>query len=463
MATVYVGRPLRLPRAVAIKQLRPEFSQDRALVAMFLDEVQLLSRVRHKNVVAPIEHIEQDGEHFIVMEYVDGASLARLCAASPEPLRPALASRLVSDVLAGLAAAHEALDPDGQPLGIVHRDVSPHNILVGTDGAARLADFGVAKAAWRAHVTQHGELKGKPGYMAPEQLLGKPVDRRADVYAAGIVLAELLIEPVRNEVRPERASLAFAEEKVRLLTTRLEGLESRLRAVVMKALASEPEQRFRDAQSMARALMDAAPPARDDEVSVWVARSGEVELARQRRAIDELDRRVAELADEAARERLVPEPARDRATDAPSNLSLEPGKQRNTVTLASVLIGGAALALLVSLLVMLAVSHGFTPQPARQSREHSSAPSSPHPSDGTLPAKQSSPLAPSVSMNLDSAMPPTLPSLPATTAPTRSQPTSRTTAPRPHSSLRAPAPSASASAPTVGQQDYDPVDDPLRH
>lgn len=459
MATVYVGRPLRLPRAVAIKQLRPEFSQDRALVAMFLDEVQLLSRVRHKNVVAPIEHIEQDGEHFIVMEYVDGASLSRLCAASAEPLAPSIASRLVSDVLAGLAAAHEALDPNGQPLGIVHRDVSPHNILVGSDGAARLADFGIAKAAWRAHVTQHGELKGKPGYMAPEQLLGKAIDRRADLYAAGIVLAELLIEPVTSDVRPERASLAFAEEKVRLLTQRLDDLESPLRAVLMKALASEPEQRFRDAQSMARALMDAAPPARDDEVSAWVARSGEVELARQRRAIDELDRSVAELADAAAYERFVPERARDGATDAPSNLTLAPGKQPKTVALASVLIGGAALALLVSLLVVRALAPRLIAQSLRQSPEHSSTPPSPHPSDAVLATKLA---APSVPMNLDSTLPPSLPSSSATPALTRSQSPPRIAAPRPHGSARAPAPTPPASAPAVGKPDYDPVDDPIR-
>src|SRR5688572_8220353 len=129
MATVYLGRPATLPRVVAVKQLRPEMARDQTFVRMFLDEAQLLCRIRHKNVAPPIDCFQHAGEFFIVMEYVHGQSLSQLLAAGGLP--PALASKIMSDVLTGLDAAHDAVDCAGQPLGLVHRDVSPHNILVG--------------------------------------------------------------------------------------------------------------------------------------------------------------------------------------------------------------------------------------------------------------------------------------------------------------------------------------------
>jgi serine/threonine-protein kinase len=295
MATVHLGRPIELPRAVALKQLRPELSHDRAFVTMFLDEIQLLSRVRHKNVVAPIEHVHLDGELYIVMEYIEGASLAELCAGLDHPVPERIASRIVSDVLAGLGAAHDALDPAGQPLGIVHRDISPHNVLVGTDGAARLADFGVAKAAWRAHVTQHGERKGKPGYMAPEQRTGGALDRRADFYATGIVLGELLTGRSNTDDARRPHPTNLAEDKVQRILARLAEQRSPLEAVVARALAPDPSDRFADAKSMATAILSAVPPAHDHEVGEWVARLARSELERKRRTIEALDRFVAEL------------------------------------------------------------------------------------------------------------------------------------------------------------------------
>ncbi|HEY3667132.1 MAG TPA: serine/threonine-protein kinase, partial [Polyangiaceae bacterium] len=152
-------------------------------------------RVQHPNVVATYDVIAKGGEAFLVMEYVHGESLSALLRAArkrEQRLAPAVAVHILCDVLSGLHAAHEATDEFSEPLRLVHRDVSPQNIMVGVDGVARVLDFGIAKAAGRLQETQTGQLKGKIGYMAPEQLLGRPLDRRVDIFAAGIVLWEAI-------------------------------------------------------------------------------------------------------------------------------------------------------------------------------------------------------------------------------------------------------------------------------
>jgi serine/threonine-protein kinase len=173
---------------------------------------------------------------------------------------------------------------------MVHRDVSPHNILVGTDGAARIVDFGIAKAAWRAHVTQHGQLKGKPGYMAPEQLTMAGVDRRTDVYAAGIVLWELLVGRRLFRDQSMRRGVPFGTDwKIPRPSSVLPHLPPRLDEVVLSALSLEPKHRFPDARAMAEALMDAAPPARDAEVGAWVSVLARDELRRRGELMAELE------------------------------------------------------------------------------------------------------------------------------------------------------------------------------
>src|SRR5262249_55048455 len=151
---------------------------------MFVDEARLATRIRHPNVVPTLDVVAAEGELFVVMEYIEGEALSRLLATSPEDPRerPSLeiVSAIVCDVLHGLHAAHEAKGEGGRPLGIVHRDVSPHNVLVGTDGSARIADFGVAKAAGRLQSTLGGEIKGKLAYMAPEQLTARAVSPATD-------------------------------------------------------------------------------------------------------------------------------------------------------------------------------------------------------------------------------------------------------------------------------------------
>jgi len=288
MATVYLGRPTNLPRVVAVKQLRPEMAHDQTFVRMFLDEAQLLCRIRHKNVAPPIDCFHRAGEFFIVMEYVHGQSLSQLLKG--ERVTPGLAGKIMSDVLIGLDAAHDAVDCSGQPLGLVHRDVSPHNILVGTDGAARIVDFGIAKAAWRAHVTQHGQLKGKPGYMAPEQLRMGRVDRRTDVYAAGIVLWELLAgKRLLGDAPFHQVALVSEAREIPCPSAIARDVPRALDEVVLRALARDPDERFPDARSMAEALLDAAPHVRDFEVAAWVTARAHEELKQREELVFELE------------------------------------------------------------------------------------------------------------------------------------------------------------------------------
>ena len=190
MASVYLGRlkgAAGFERTVAIKCLHPGLTRDAETVSMLLDEAHIASRIRAPNVVPILDVISEDGEIFLVMEYVHGESLAKLvreAARRAEAIEPAIAVGITVDFLRGLHAAHEARADDGSPLGIVHRDVSPQNVMVGADGVSRIVDFGIAKAATRAQTTQEGQIKGKLGYMAPEQLRSEPVDGRTDSFAA---------------------------------------------------------------------------------------------------------------------------------------------------------------------------------------------------------------------------------------------------------------------------------------
>jgi eukaryotic-like serine/threonine-protein kinase len=199
MATVHLARAVGaggFERLVAIKVMHPGLSDDPEFSAMFLDEARVAARIRHPNVVGTVDVQEGQDGLFLVMEYVEGPSLAAITRALGKKrarLPIGLALRIVVDALLGLHAAHEQTGPDGEPLNIVHRDVSPQNILVGVDGQTKITDFGVARAEARLSSTRRGEVKGKLAYMCPEQVRTEPIDRRADVYAAGVVLWELLV------------------------------------------------------------------------------------------------------------------------------------------------------------------------------------------------------------------------------------------------------------------------------
>jgi serine/threonine protein kinase len=200
MAAVYLGRlvgPAGFSRVVAVKRLHEQYAQDPAFVSMFLDEARIAARIRHPNVVPTLDVVFEQGELFLVLEYVEGEPLSGLIRKAAErgervPLPIVLA--VFIHVLQGLDAAHEATDDAGRPLGIIHRDVSPQNVIVGTDGVARVLDFGVAKAAGRVHHTKSGATKGKIAYMAPEQIvLRDPLTRAVDIYSTSVMLWETLV------------------------------------------------------------------------------------------------------------------------------------------------------------------------------------------------------------------------------------------------------------------------------
>jgi eukaryotic-like serine/threonine-protein kinase len=304
MATVHLGRLVGLAgfsRTVAIKRLHPHLAQDREFSSMFLDEARLAARVRHPNVVPVLDVLSADGEILIVMEYVRGVTLSSVIrAALTEGSRPGrgdsthaagvpldVASAILTGVLHGLQAAHDAKDDTGRPLQIVHRDVSPQNVLIGLDGVARVLDFGVAKAEGRLQTTREGTVKGKLAYMPPEQLRGS-VDRRTDVYSAGVVLWESLT------LRRLFVGDGEAEILTALLTAEIPPpsrlaahVPAALDAIVLKALSRSPEGRFASARDMALALEAAVPPAGATRVAEWVADLSGGALSR--RAQDVLD------------------------------------------------------------------------------------------------------------------------------------------------------------------------------
>jgi serine/threonine-protein kinase len=307
MATVYLGRLLGavgFSRTVAIKCLHTQFAADPSFVAMFTDEARLAARINHANVVQTLDIVNANGELFLVMDYVRGASLARLLrGANPVPLPIVVA--VIAGVLRGLDAAHEAKSERGEPLSIVHRDVSPQNIMVGNDGVPRLLDFGVAKAVGRLQKTGDGELKGKLSYMAPEQLMNERVGREADIYAAGVVLWESIARRVLFHADSEGAivkmivfgnySPASAHRPPSRDETRAE--LSAIDDVVRHALARKPEDRFPTAAAMAAALEAVVPPASPTQVAAWVRGVAGDELDAQARL-------VASVEGDSARMRL---------------------------------------------------------------------------------------------------------------------------------------------------------------
>ena len=276
MATVHLARmrgALGFARTVAIKRLHPHLAQDPEFASMLLDEAHLAARIRHPNVVSTLDVVAQGDELFLVMEYVNGEPLSRLRGESRLPLP--VASAIVCDLLLGLHAAHEALSESGKPLGIVHRDVSPQNVLVGLDGVARVADFGVAKAASRIATTRDGTVKGKLHYMAPEQIQLRAVDRRADIYAAGVVAWESFAGQ-RLFVADDAAAViaaVLAGPPQSLRTTRSDVPEA-LASVVERALAFRPSDRFSTALEMAKEMERAMPPAPRHAVAEWLAAVG---------------------------------------------------------------------------------------------------------------------------------------------------------------------------------------------
>jgi tRNA A-37 threonylcarbamoyl transferase component Bud32 len=280
-ATVHLGRlmgPAGFSKTVAVKRMHENVSRDPEIAAMFIDEARISARIRHPNVVAATDLLALDGETFLIMEYVHGESLAALndgLRSRGRRMPIEVAVHVMRDVLNGLHAAHEALDEVGESLSLVHRDVSPHNIIVGIDGTARVLDFGIAKALGRLQDTHTGQVKGKLSYMAPEQLMGTPLDRRVDVFAAGVVLWETLMgRRLFVADNPGHVVQRVLTETVPSLDTFLPELSHSLVRAVARATERDREKRFASAAEFARELENAAEMVSARAVGEWVRAAG---------------------------------------------------------------------------------------------------------------------------------------------------------------------------------------------
>jgi serine/threonine-protein kinase len=225
MSRVYLAvsrGPVGFNKLVVVKQLRPEMAFDREFVTMFIDEARIAARLSHPNVVQTYEVVEDGGQYLLAMEYLEGRTLAEILHRTGRANMP-LEEHLwiLTQVLGGLHYAHELADYDGQPLGVVHRDVSPSNVFVTYNGEVKLVDFGIAKVAGAISATQQGTVKGKLGYSAPEQFMQQPVDARADVFSAGVMLWEAAAFRRRK----------FAETRPAILEARIGGTEPKIREV----------------------------------------------------------------------------------------------------------------------------------------------------------------------------------------------------------------------------------------
>jgi serine/threonine protein kinase len=332
MASVHFGRlqgPAGFSRTVAIKRLHESFATDPEFVSMFKDEARLAARIRHPNVVPTLDIVAADDELLLVMEYVAGESLSLLlkrARASQRPTPIPIAVDVMIQALSGLHAAHEAVGEEGEPLCIVHRDVSPQNILVGTDGVARVLDFGVAKAVGRMHQTRAGQVKGKIRYMAPEQLLGKGgVSRAADVHAAANVLWESLTGERLFKGETD------AEVMYQILEGRL-GPPSRIRPdvppaldeIVMRGLHPDPSERYATAEAMAAALESAVPAVARRRVAAWVHENAADALQRRKE-------RLSLVESTGTGTRAALSPAQAEAALSSGSVSARPGQEASEI------------------------------------------------------------------------------------------------------------------------------------
>lgn len=285
MAEVYVAQragPRGFAKRFALKRILPELAQDPRFVAMFCDEARICAALCHPNIVQVVDFGEANGQLFMAMEFVDGVSLARLLrsvSARRERFPQGTALHIAHEVLRGLGFAHEALDEHGRPLGIVHRDVSPGNVLIGRAGEIKLGDFGIVRSEFVDRRTYPGELKGKVGYMSPEQVMGTDVDPRSDLFTVGIILTEMLLaRPLFSGQNEFEILTNIYEANVNVLDKHAAELPAPLVALVRKALSRDAAQRFQSAPEFASALRDVARDLGialgDGEIVPWLSGLG---------------------------------------------------------------------------------------------------------------------------------------------------------------------------------------------
>lgn len=285
MAEVYLARragPRGFQKVVAVKRILPQLAEDHDFVAMFVDEARVCARLAHPNIVQVFDFGEHDGELYMAMEYVDGTTAARLVRAAASrgedvPLEAALYIAL--SVLRGLDYAHNARDDDGRRLSLVHRDVSPGNVLIDRTGAVKLTDFGIARAAEIERRTDAGQLKGKLGYMSPEQVVGRELDARSDLFTAGIVLAELvMLRPLFSGHSEIDVLMRIRDADLTVLDRATSRVPDDVRAVLYRALARDRALRYPTAAAFAEAIEEILRRRRlqvgPAKLAAWVSKLG---------------------------------------------------------------------------------------------------------------------------------------------------------------------------------------------
>jgi serine/threonine-protein kinase len=283
MGEVYLGRvegAHGFARPVVVKVIRTELLENERVALMFVDEARIAAGLHHRNIVQILDFDLFDGGAFLVTEHIAGCDLRTLLHHLRGAPRYELAVAILAELATGLDAAHDACDGEGAPLNLVHRDVSPSNVLLGIHGEVKLADFGVAKARSRSYHTVSGSIKGKAPYMAPEQILGEPLDRRADVFALGVLLFELTTRTRLYSAHANAVAMKqILDGEVPDPAARRPGYPAALAAIVRRALARQPGDRFPTAGAFVDALDRVAHAERWD-----LARAGVAELVTAVRA-----------------------------------------------------------------------------------------------------------------------------------------------------------------------------------
>jgi serine/threonine-protein kinase len=357
MAEILLGRvtgPSGFERPVVIKRILPHLARQKPFVAMFLDEARIVAQIRHPNVVH-VQELAQDGaELYLVMEYLEGESLAgvvKRLLVKQRSIPGVLAAHIVAEACSGLHAAHELRSDDGAPQNLVHRDVSPQNVFVTYQGQVKVIDFGVAKAADRIARTEAGQVKGKFEYMAPEQVRGEPIDRRTDVFALGVLLYELgTMRRLFKRFNQLAIVKAITEDPIVPPSRVAPDFPARLEPICMRALARVPASRYATAAEMRKDLLAATrdmngPDEPGDELArimhdLFLDRMEEKrELLRKMRAGSDVTYVPAGETDEG-----VDVPGLDDAlpTETTSSLDATPRPPRRTRLLLAV--GAVALA-----------------------------------------------------------------------------------------------------------------------
>ena len=386
MSSVHFGRmlgPAGFGRTVAIKRLHPHYAKDPDFVSMLIDEARLVSRIHHPNVVPTLDIVHTKSDLFLVLEYVPGETLAKLQALAAEQgvaIPESVTLALVTNMLLGLDAAHEATSEDGTPLGIIHRDVSPQNVLVGTDGNARVLDFGIARAADASHRSDGGQVKGKIAYMSPEQLrLDSGLGRATDIYAASVVLWELLTgRRLFDRVEKSQIAALVLAGAIRSPRSVVPSISETLEEIVMRGLEALPEHRYATAREMAACLEAGGRMATAREVASFVASIAAASLSERALVVARIEKETASRVDVRALAAQIAEgneaearqptmlPQRGAAPFADVTIASPAGAPRHGSRRALVLLGVAAAVCAVGGAVLVR-QVGRDPRPAASS------------------------------------------------------------------------------------------------